>query len=179
MCDATLQKLLCAKHYQSLNFNTAIKTLLKRSQARGKQSALPLSYHQDPSAPNSVPAVSHQAEISSLTYKFLFFILQIHLKIRPEVRYSKLQRLLHPRELSPAGWRQQGRPAQLRPQPGELQGRQEPPARTGTVCCLPNASKTLSPDNAPSKRKGGWARRLFPTKAMFYSFKAYVKFASN
>lgn len=150
--------------------------LTNRLHPLGKQSALPFSYYQEPRAPHTVPAISRQGGISSLTYKFLFFILQIRIKIRPEVQYSKLQKLVHPRELTHTC--QRGPPPPHRQQ-GELQAFQKLAAWAGMVWFLTNFSKMLSPENAPSTRKGGFARRLFPTKAMFYSFKAFVEFDSN
>lgn len=74
----------------------------------GKQSALPLSYHQELSAPNTVPAVpiSGRNQLTDLQIPVLH--IADPYEDSSEAQYSKLQRLVRPRELTHVRQRHQG-----------------------------------------------------------------------
>lgn len=131
----------------------------------GTQSALPLSYHQEPSAPNTALAVAYQGEIRSRTYVFVFSLWQVQSKTK--IRCRKLRGLGQPSEV-------------MLTTPGAASSSlsRENCRRSRCWLCeqgwsavslwaFVHFSKMLSPEIACSKRQGVSARRLFPTETMF------------
>lgn len=120
--NVTLLKLLCYKALSvlQLHLKTAIKRIANHLCPPGTQSALPLSYHQETSAPNAAPPASRQGEIRSRTYTLLFSLWQVRSKTRTQVRDRKLQGLGQPSELM-LTTPEAARGRQQQPQQGELQ----------------------------------------------------------
>lgn len=163
LCNTALRKLLCTKHYQSFTFKTAIfvaercsRTVCILSGSDEQHRGLPAPCQLSPTREKS----AHRSANSCSSAR------------RAPLKYSQ--------KCSRACWR--GRhipdpthaPAAARRAAGTAGAGAE-----GDGLCVTNGSRTRSPENAPPQRKGGFARRLFPTKATFYSFKAFGEFVSN